>query len=267
MTLRRLNWPLWAGFLLTLVSAFTFVGIFVEIPATRNFPWVTLLLFLLAAVLLVLGLRRGFAADQAKPLRAKIGVVVLTGICALMIATFVFGYFVAARWLPASTGAPQVGQKAPEFTLADTSGKTVALAELLATPINGSPAKGMLLIFYRGYWCIMCNSELRGLQKSLPEFNAQGIHTVAISVDNPEVSRNLAQQQGYTFTILSDPNVEAIRRYDLVHAGAGESGHDIARPAGFLIDSSGTVRWANLTENYWVRPRPEQILEAAKLLK
>ena len=90
---------------------------------------------------------------------------------------------------------------------------------------------------------------------------------MAISVDSPEESRNLSQQQGYTFTFLSDPNAEVIRRYDLVHAGAGENGRDIARPAEFLVDSSGTVRWINLTENYWVRARPEQVLEVAKLLK
>ena len=90
---------------------------------------------------------------------------------------------------------------------------------------------------------------------------------MAISIDSPEESRNLAQQQGYSFTFLSDPNAEVIRRYDLVHAGAGENGRDIARPAEFLIDGSGTVRWVNLTENYTVRARPEQILEAAKLLK
>ena len=58
-----------------------------------------------------------------------------------------------------------------------------------------------------------------------------------------------------------------IRRYDLVHAGAGINGQDIARPAEFLVDSAGTVRWVNLTENYWVRARPEQILEAAKALR
>jgi peroxiredoxin len=108
---------------------------------------------------------------------------------------------------------------------------------------------------------------LRGIERSLEQLKAQGIRPVAISVDTPEVSRNLAQQQGYTFPLLSDPNVEAIRRYDLVHAGAGEGGHDIARPAEFLIDSTGTVRWVHLTENYWVRARPEEILEVSKLLK
>ena len=94
-----------------------------------------------------------------------------------------------------------------------------------------------------------------------------GIRPVAISIDSPEDSQKLAQDQGYTFTILSDPNAEVIRRYDLVHAGAGEGGKDIARPAEFLLDSSGTVRWVNLTENYMVRARPEQVLEAAKAIK
>jgi peroxiredoxin len=75
------------------------------------------------------------------------------------------------------------------------------------------------------------------------------------------------QKAGYTFTFLSDPNAEVIRRYHLVHAGAGENGHDIARPAEFLIDTSGTVRWVNLTENYWIRARPEDILDKAKLLQ
>ena len=75
------------------------------------------------------------------------------------------------------------------------------------------------------------------------------------------------QKAGYTFTFLSDPNTDVIRRYDLVHARAGENGHDIARPAEFLVDTTGTVRWVNLTENYWIRARPEDILDKAKLLQ
>jgi peroxiredoxin len=52
-----------------------------------------------------------------------------------------------------------------------------------------------------------------------------------------------------------------------VHAKAGINGEDIARPAEFLIDKTGTVKWINLTENYWVRARPEQVLEVAKTLE
>lgn len=89
---------------------------------------------------------------------------------------------------------------------------------------------------------------------------------VAISVDAPEVSRDLRQKAGYTYTFLSDPKAEVIRRYDLLHAGGGIHGQDIARPAEFLLDASGVVRWVNLTEDYRVRARPEQMIAAAKAL-
>ena len=90
---------------------------------------------------------------------------------------------------------------------------------------------------------------------------------VAISVDTPDQSRQLMQQAGYTFPLLSDQKRETITRYDLVHKGAGEHGDDIARPAEFLIDSTGTVRWRDLTESYLKRVTPEQMLEAAKALQ
>ena len=67
---------------------------------------------------------------------------------------------------------------------------------------------------------------------------------------------------GYTFPVLADRKAEVIKRYDLLHPGAGPNGTDIARPAEFLIDSTGTIRWVNLTENAAVRARPEQVLQA-----
>lgn len=108
---------------------------------------------------------------------------------------------------------------------------------------------------------------MRSIQKQLPQFTAVGIRPVAISVDTPEQSRALSQSAGYTFTFLSDSKLEAITRYDLVHKGQGENGGDISRPAEFLVDARGIVRWRMLTENYWVRARPEQVLEAAKALQ
>jgi peroxiredoxin len=86
-------------------------------------------------------------------------------------------------------------------------------------------------------------------------------------VDAPDVTKGLCQRRGYTYTFLSDPNVEVIRRYDVLHPGAGMKGHDIARPAEFLVDSSGTVRWVNLTNDFRVRARPEQMIQAMKALQ
>jgi len=103
---------------------------------------------------------------------------------------------------------------------------------------------------------------LRSFQQKLPDLESRGIQVVAISVDSPEINRRQRQKLGYTYTFLSDPRTEVIRHYDLLHRGAGSKGTDIARPAEFLIDSSGIIRWVNLTENIAVRARPEQVLEA-----
>jgi len=108
---------------------------------------------------------------------------------------------------------------------------------------------------------------LRGIEESLPELQRLGVRPVAISVDTPEESRDLCRKASYTYTFLSDPNTDVIREYDLLHRGAGVDGHDIARPAEFLLDASGTVRWVNLTDDFRVRARPEQIVEQARLLK
>ena len=91
---------------------------------------------------------------------------------------------------------------------------------------------------------------------------------MGISVDTPEQTRvHMVQEAGYSFTFLSDPALDVIRRYDLVHAHELASGRDIARPAEFLIDSSGTIRWRMITENFFRIARPEEVLEAAKTLR
>ena len=85
---------------------------------------------------------------------------------------------------------------------------------------------------------------------------------IAISVDSPADSENLRRSQGYTFPILSDAHEDVIRSWDLVHVHGGRDGANISRPAEFLIDWSGKVRWVNLTENFVVRARPEEALAA-----
>ncbi len=101
---------------------------------------------------------------------------------------------------------------------------------------------------------------MRGFERSLNEFHARNIEVVAISVDSNEESRKLCASQGYTYPFLSDAKAEVIRRYGVLHARGGEDGQDIARPAEFLVDATGTIRWVNLTDDLRVRARPENAL-------
>jgi peroxiredoxin len=107
---------------------------------------------------------------------------------------------------------------------------------------------------------------LRSFQRRLSEFDVRGVRVVGISVDPPEINRRQSEKLGYTFPLLSDPKMQVIRRYDVLHPGAGPKGADIARPAEFLLDSNGIVRWVNLTDNIAVRARPEQVVEALNQL-
>ena len=101
---------------------------------------------------------------------------------------------------------------------------------------------------------------MRSFEQHKPEFVARGTKVVAISVDSPEESRRLTQTQGYTFPILSDPKAKTIRAYGVFHEHGGEEGRDIARPAEFLLDEAGTIRWVNLAESVLARLRPESVL-------
>lgn len=96
----------------------------------------------------------------------------------------------------------------------------------------------------------------------MKDFHDRGVEVVAISVDSPAESRTLCDSRGYTFPFLSDPDAQVIRQYGVLHPKGGEDGKDIARPAEFLVDASGTVRWVNLTDDIRVRARPEVVLEA-----
>ncbi len=80
-------------------------------------------------------------------------------------------------------------------------------------------------------------------------------------MDPPATTREHLAKTGWTYTFLSDEKAEVIRRYDLLHEGAVQEGSAISRPGEFLIDPTGTVRWVDLTESYWVRTRPDTVLK------
>ncbi|HXA19640.1 MAG TPA: hypothetical protein VN380_21810 [Thermoanaerobaculia bacterium] len=137
---RRINWPLWSGFALSIAAFFSYFSFFILFPITRDVPWATLILFAFAIVLLVIGLRKAVGR------RIVAWIVTILGI--LVCVFFCFAIFLATKMLPASQGAPAIGAKAPGFVLLDTNRRPVALAQLLAEPST----KGVILIFYRGYW-------------------------------------------------------------------------------------------------------------------
>jgi hypothetical protein len=149
---RRWNWYLWAGFLLCVAAFVSYPFVFAKFPVTRDIPWANLMLFAVGGVLLVIGLQRAFG--QAQQYRGKIFGPILGALSLLALGFFCYIVFSMTKQLPPPSAALRVGQKAPEFVLPDTNNNPVALSSLLTTPLPGlqTPPKGVLLVFYRGYW-------------------------------------------------------------------------------------------------------------------
>ncbi len=175
MTERRRNLAPWAALFLGLAALFSNVGFFLAVPGQRAIPFLSWALAVIALVFAAMGVMRAFRQPQIYG--GKVSSSVLGVVSLLLFALVIFGS-VSARKLPSSAGAPQPGQKAPDFTLADTNGNKVSLGQLLgkdrvsltATPREAlerlgmasklppapaggaTPTKAVLLIFYRGYW-------------------------------------------------------------------------------------------------------------------
>ncbi len=64
--------------------------------------------------------------------------------------------------------------------------------------------------------------------------------------------------------LVSDPDTATIRNYQLLHTAGGPSGTDISRPAEFLVDQNGIVRWSNFTEDIRIRARGNEMLAEAR---
>ncbi|HEX3105336.1 MAG TPA: hypothetical protein VHQ22_12890 [Terriglobales bacterium] len=170
---RQRNWTPWIALLLALAAMLSNAAFFMGLPGQRAIPWLSVALAIAALVCAAVGIMRAFRQPQVYG--GKVASSIL-GVLSLLICGLVAIASVTSRALPAATNAPQVGQKVPGFTLADTNGNKVSLDQLLgkadastsasansasannsgqATPVSlseATPTKAVLLVFYRGYW-------------------------------------------------------------------------------------------------------------------
>ena len=171
----------------------------------------------------------------------------------------------------------KVGQQAPDFDLPDPTGKHIKLSELLK---NGP----VVLNFYRGEWCPYCNLEIRAFQQMLPEFKATGAQVVAISPELPDSSLTMQEKHELSFPVLSDVGNGVATSYGLVFildaalrplykgfgidipAHNGDETYALPVPATYVVDTTGTIRYAYANADYTRRAEPADVLAAVKAL-
>jgi peroxiredoxin len=168
-----------------------------------------------------------------------------------------------------------VGGKAPEFELADGTGKVFRSRELLE--------RGRLAIcFYRGRWCPYCMMQLEALQQIWPQAQNAGATLVAISPQNPKHTALTAEQHHLKFPVLSDAGNKVARQFGLVyrvpeHLEAqyrktfvnlpvcnGDESWELPLAATYVIERDGTVLFAEVEADYKRRAEPEEVLQVIR---
>jgi peroxiredoxin len=128
----------------------------------------------------------------------------------------------------------QPGETAPDFALKDQHNGEVSLASF-----KGKQA--VVLIFYPATFTGVCQGELRAVQDDLATLQNDDVQVVAVSVDSSFANKVWAEQQGFTFPILSDfwPHGAVAQAYGVFNDVAGR-----ALRGTFVIDKNGVVRWS-----------------------
>lgn len=129
------------------------------------------------------------------------------------------------------------GQAAPDFTLVDQDGESVALHDLRGTPV--------ILYFYPAAMTPGCTTQACDFRDSLSSLEGLGYRVLGVSRDTPEKLREFAEHDGLTFSLLSDPD-HAV--HDLYGAWGekqnyGKTITGVLRST-FVIDGDGVITHA-----------------------
>jgi peroxiredoxin len=222
--------------ILATIGAWIADVLLLSVPAFRN-GWWSLTFFAFPLVLLALA----WGGEQNKKLRFASWVVFAIGVSG----------WLALRMTGTIDGTPAVavGDRAPDFMLKDQEGKNVRLSDL-------TDQSRVVLIFFRGKYCLTCRAALRGLLRKLKDFQDSRVAVVAVGPQTPEEAKAF----NLPFPVLSDPDLEASRKYGLVHE-KGLFGKDVPRPSTLLISKERKILWMRAETSTRIRPDPDEIFE------
>lgn len=151
-----------------------------------------------------------------------------------------------------STGElPKLGEPMADFTATDSDGNRFRLSEAY----QEGP---VVLVFYRGYFCGICQQQLRDLEANRVAIEGLGAQIVVMSTDDQGLARRTKEELGLNFTVLIDPKQEILRQFDHKER---YSTLDVFNPAVYIVDESGVVVYERFGKHANDRPTPTEIIQ------
>jgi peroxiredoxin len=153
--------------------------------------------------------------------------------------------------------ALEVGTTAPDITLLDADMKPVTLSSLKGTKV--------VLAFFPASFTGVCQAELCTFQGALQRLNSMNATVLGVAADLPFSNKAFSVANDLHFPILSDWNLDAINKYDVaLHNFAGIEGLTRSVRATFVIDTNGTISFAEVTANPGVEPNYDAVYAAVE---
>ena len=127
-----------------------------------------------------------------------------------------------------------VGTKAPDFTLIDKEGNSISLADFLG--------KKIVLYFYPKDNTPGCTRQACAFASAYEDFKTNNIAVIGISKDSVSSHKKFAEKYSLPFVLLSDPELVAIKAYDVWQEKkmCGKVGMGVVRTT-FIIDENGNI--------------------------
>ena len=145
----------------------------------------------------------------------------------------------------------KIGNQAPDFTLLNTEKEKVSLSDY--------KGKNVVVLFFPFAFTGVCTTELCTMRDSLADYNSMNASVVAISVDSPFTLGQFKAQQNLNFPLLSDFNKETAAAYGSLYEEFVLGLKGVAKRSAFVVDSDGTVRYAEVLESAGDLPNFEAI--------
>ena len=146
--------------------------------------------------------------------------------------------------------SPQVGDLAPDFTAASTSGRDVSLSSFRGK-------RNVLLAFFPLAFTGTCTKELICFTEDFDQFAGKGVEILPISVDATPSLKEFKNKLQMKTDLLSDFKRDLSRAYGVLNEDRFYSNR-----AYFLIDKEGKVRWSHVESNNGQRRENSEILAA-----
>lgn len=169
--------------------------------------------------------------------------------------------FLLALGVTASAAPPAVGDTAPDFTLSSLDGRPTKLSAVLAD----GPAVLVVLRGFPGYQCPLCNRQVQDLVQNAEGFAKAGRRVVLVypgpAADVTKRAEEFAADKKLPahFTMVLDPDYTVTKQYHL----RWDVKNETAYPSAFLLDRSGKITFAKISNSHGGRASAKELLTAA----